>query len=56
LTDTEILSNAYIFFIAAYDTTSNALTFSSYCLATNPECQDRLIDEIDRTVGQVTTT
>jgi cytochrome P450 len=53
MTDDEIMGNAFLFFVAAYDTTSTALTFSAYCLATNPECQEKLVEEIDATLGQV---
>ncbi|KAL3842942.1 hypothetical protein ACJMK2_020915 [Sinanodonta woodiana] len=52
MTDTEVLANSIIFFLAAYDTTSNLLTFASYCLATNQDIQDRLRTEINEELGE----
>ncbi|XP_041367294.1 cytochrome P450 3A14-like [Gigantopelta aegis] len=52
LDDTEISANAVIFMLAGYDTTSSALSFSSYSLATNPDIQDKVIEEIDRVLGK----
>lgn len=45
--------NAIIFFIAGYETTASTMAFMAYCLATNPDCQKRLINEIDSAIGQV---
>ena len=36
-----------LFFIAGYETTNSTLGFIVYSLATNPEVQKKLIDEID---------
>ena len=47
LTDAEILSQAVVFLLAGYDTVFNALSFITYCLATNPEQQETLCEEID---------
>ena len=47
LTDKEILSQAILFLLAGYDTTSNTLSFLAYNLAMNPEYQDKLCEEID---------
>ncbi|KAK3587372.1 hypothetical protein CHS0354_028744 [Potamilus streckersoni] len=52
MTDAEVLANAIIFFLAAFDTTSNLLTFASYCLATNQDVQDRLRSEINKELGK----
>jgi cytochrome P450 len=41
LTEDEILAQAWIFFLAGYETTATTLTFCSYELALNPECQER---------------
>ena len=49
----EVLGHAILFMLVGYDTTSNALTFTAYNLATNPECQEKLIDEIDTVLGKV---
>lgn len=48
LTDKEMLSQAILFLGAANDTTSLNLIFLSYNLATHPECQDKLCEEVDR--------
>lgn len=48
LTNNEIISNAILFFIAGYDTTATTLSFISYNLAMNPECQEKLCFEIDQ--------
>jgi cytochrome P450 len=37
--------------LAGYDTTSNALSYSSYVLATHPEEQAKLQEEIDQKFG-----
>ena len=37
--------------LAGYDTTSNALSYCSYVLATHPEEQAKLQDEIDAKFG-----
>ncbi|RDD38957.1 Cytochrome P450 3A41 [Trichoplax sp. H2] len=47
LTDTEVIAQSIVFLIAGYETTSNALAFTSYLLALNPDIQDKLIKEID---------
>lgn len=51
LTVEEITGNAILFLLAGYDTTASTMTFMTYSLATNPECQDRLIEEIDSVLG-----
>ncbi|XP_076361148.1 cytochrome P450 3A8-like [Tachypleus tridentatus] len=47
LTHEDILANSILFFLVGYDTTANALTYAVYSLARNPECQEKLIQEID---------
>jgi hypothetical protein len=51
LTVEEIHAQALIFFIAGYETTATTLTFIAYCLATEPECQEKLCREIHRVMG-----
>uniref|UniRef100_A0A8C8SEU2 unspecific monooxygenase n=1 Tax=Pelusios castaneus TaxID=367368 RepID=A0A8C8SEU2_9SAUR len=47
LTDIEILAQAFIFIFAGYEPTSNALCYLSYELATHPDVQQKLQQEID---------
>ncbi|KAI0235174.1 hypothetical protein LSAT2_014355 [Lamellibrachia satsuma] len=46
-----ILANSTLFFIAAYDTTSLTLTYLLYSLALNPDCQQRVVDEVNKVMG-----
>ncbi|MEE6521163.1 hypothetical protein FKM82_019239, partial [Ascaphus truei] len=48
LTDTEIMAQALVFMLAGYETTSTALMFLSYNLATHPDVQCKLQNEIDK--------
>lgn len=50
LTDDEIIANAWVFLLGGFETTANALTFSSYLLAKHKEHQDILYKEIRKTV------
>uniref|UniRef100_A0A672U8R0 Cytochrome P450 3A n=1 Tax=Strigops habroptila TaxID=2489341 RepID=A0A672U8R0_STRHB len=45
--DKEILSQAFIFIFAGYEPTSNMLCYLAYELATHPDVQQKLLDEID---------
>uniref|UniRef100_A0A8I6A8Y2 Cytochrome P450 3A n=1 Tax=Rattus norvegicus TaxID=10116 RepID=A0A8I6A8Y2_RAT len=47
LTDVEIVAQSIFFIFAGYETTSSALSFALYLLATHPDLQKKLQDEID---------
>ncbi|XP_018424921.1 PREDICTED: thromboxane-A synthase isoform X2 [Nanorana parkeri] len=47
LDEDEILGQAFIFLIAGYETTCSLLSFTTYLLATNPHCQEKLLNEVD---------
>lgn len=51
LTEDEILANSILFLLAGYETTASTLTWLAYCLATDMEVQEKLIAEIDQTLG-----
>ena len=47
LTDQEIVAHSITFLLAGYETTSNALSYTSYLLALHPEVQEKLSREIE---------
>lgn len=47
LTEDEIAGQAFLFLIAGYETTTSTLSFATYLLATHPECQEKVLQEID---------
>ena len=49
ITDEDITAQALVFFFAGFDSVSSLMCFMSYELATNPDIQERLIQEIDKT-------
>ena len=50
LTEDEIIAQAWIFFVAGYETTATTLSFCSYELALNQEIQDKLYQELISTM------
>ncbi|KAK2502976.1 hypothetical protein MC885_018043 [Smutsia gigantea] len=49
LTDMELVAQSIIFIFAGYETTSSVLSFIMYLLATHPDVQQKLQEEIDAT-------
>ena len=47
LTDEEMFGNLYVFNLAGFETTANALTYTMPFLARQPEIQDWVSEEID---------
>ncbi|XP_040859075.1 cytochrome P450 3A6-like isoform X2 [Ochotona curzoniae] len=47
LTDTELVAQSIVFLSAGYETTSNALSFIMYLLATHSDVQQKLQQEVD---------
>ncbi|XP_036923623.1 cytochrome P450 3A19-like [Sturnira hondurensis] len=49
LSDLELIAQSIIFIFAGYETTSTSLSFLMYLLATHPDVQQKLQEEIDAT-------
>ncbi|XP_058425190.1 cytochrome P450 3A12-like [Diceros bicornis minor] len=49
LSDLELVAQSVIFIVAGYETTSTSLSFLMYLLATHPDVQQKLQEEIDMT-------
>jgi cytochrome P450 len=49
MTDEEIIANSWIFLLGGFETSSSALTFISYLLATHPDVQQSLYKELKAT-------
>ncbi len=46
LSDDEIIANAWVFLLGGFETTANALTYSAYLIATHPDVQEKLHQEL----------
>lgn len=51
LTDSDMVAQALIFFLAGFDTSSTLACFMAHELAVNPDIQSKLQDEIDAIQG-----
>ncbi|KAK9885344.1 hypothetical protein WA026_010841 [Henosepilachna vigintioctopunctata] len=52
LTDMDIASQVFVFFLGGFETVSTAMCFMAYELAVNPDIQKKLIEEIDQNKPQ----
>ncbi|GIY56907.1 cytochrome P450 3A28, partial [Caerostris darwini] len=48
MTDADILDNSVLFFLAAYETTSTALAFTTHFLIHYPEAQEKIRKEVQQ--------
>ncbi|XP_068249608.1 cytochrome P450 3A31-like [Palaemon carinicauda] len=51
LTEREVVENAYLFVLAGYETTSNALSYAIHLLSVHPETQDLIEREVREACG-----
>ena len=52
LSDSSVVAQAVLFFVAGYDTTATLLTFAAFSLATSPDCQQKVHQEIDEVLAR----
>jgi cytochrome P450 len=53
LTDKEIFSQAFVFLLAGFETTSALMSFFFYVMVTEPVIQEKIYEEIRQEVGDV---
>ena len=53
LSDKEILGQALIFLVAAFETTSVLMSYFFYTMATQPDIQEKVYEEIRQELGDV---
>ncbi len=51
MTDEQVRDEAVTLFITGFETTAEALAWSSYLLATHPAVEARMLEEVDRALG-----
>ncbi len=51
MTDVQVRDEALTLFLAGHETTANALTWTWYLLSQNPQCEQKMHEEIDRVLG-----
>ncbi|XP_054157196.1 cytochrome P450 9e2-like [Oppia nitens] len=54
ITEDDVLATSMLFIVAGYETTASLLTFLTYNLAMNDECQQKLYEEIKQFDGNYT--
>ena len=50
MTRTEIIGNAVIMLMAGYDTSASSMMFLAYCLAVDPEVQEKVYQEVEESI------
>lgn len=51
MTDKQVRDEILTLFLAGHETTANALSWTWYLLATHPECEQAMFEELDRVLG-----
>lgn len=49
----QIAAQAYVFILAGFETTASALAFTAHCLATHPEVEGKLVQEVQAAFKQL---